>query len=1006
MINEIDPLITHAYRMDETKCVEALILEASLPEDCLVRIREKAQVLMRNLREHRLKSKSLDAFLYTYDLSSEEGVALMCLAEALLRIPDPRTRDQLIKDKLSNRDWNKHLSKKHTWFVNAATKALAWTGKILEKEILNGMVNRLGEPVIRQAVTQAMTMLGAQFVMGETIQKAIKRAKNQEKKGYCYSYDMLGEAARTAEDAERYFLAYTQAIQAIAEVGGGLGTIKSPGISVKLSALHPRYKLEKHQKILIELYPKLKALVAQAKAANVGLTLDAEEANRLELSLLLFKKLVEDPNLGNWQGLGIAVQAYQKRASFVIDWLITLARTTKRRFAIRLVKGAYWDSEIKWAQEGGFKGYPVFTRKCATDVSYVVCLKKLLAARDAIYPQFATHNAYTVATVLELAGHARDFEFQCLHGMGDALYDPLLADTSLNLTCRIYAPVGGHEYLLAYLVRRLLENGANSSFVNRILHEENSIEELMTDPVLAIKSLTQIPHPKIPLPQNLFGEERPNSRGLDLTDNSEIYPVLEEIKQFQPTILEKPMVSVSLDQMKLLILNSVKAALTWNKVSILTRTECLERMAVLLEEHRSELMALLIREGGKTVQDAASEVREAIDYCWYYSVRCGIDFKKNVLPGPTGEYNQLALHARGTIACISPWNFPLAIFLGQVTAALAAGNTVIAKPASQTPLIAARAVELLHEAGFPKDAVQLLVGRGSLLGEHFMQDPNIQGVMFTGSTDTARGIHQQLAARVGPIIPFIAETGGQNVMIVDSSALAEQVVEDIIASAFNSAGQRCSALRILFIQQEAAVSILPMLKGAMMELEIGDPLHLSTDIGPVIDKQAVAQLKQHVERMDKEAELIFACPLPENLPILPRGEFFAPCAYQINDIKMLTEEVFGPILHVIQFESENLDQVITMINTMGYGLTLGIHSRIDDKVQYIVDNVHVGNTYVNRNMIGAVVGVHPFGGEGLSGTGPKAGGPHMLPRLAVERTLSVNTTASGGNVTLMSLKES
>lgn len=1007
------------YRMDETACIEGLLKEAVLPKEAILRIQAIACDLVDKVRQHRLEKSGLDAFLHAYDLSSEEGIALMCLAEALLRIPDADTRDRLIKDKISTKDWEQHLGKSHSWFVNAATWGLMLTGKVLSTDktstqqwlsTLKQLTNRVGEPIIRRAVVEAMKILGRQFVMGETIDSALERAKPQEQKGYRYSYDMLGEAAKTAKDAEIYFEAYMNAIQAISKASNGLGPIQGPGISVKLSALHPRYEWVKRERMQVELLPKLKSLCLAAYAANIGLTIDAEEADRLELSLMLIETLVQDPELAEWQGFGIAVQAYQKRAFAVIESLIELAKNARKRLMIRLVKGAYWDSEIKWSQEKGYKDYPVFTRKSSTDVSYLACVKKLLEGREFIYPQFATHNAYTLAAVLEMAGDYRDFEFQCLHGMGDSLYDNIVGEEQLNMPCRIYAPVGGHEHLLAYLVRRLLENGANTSFVNRILDEQTPIEELVRDPVEKTQELTEVPHPQIPRPPFIYGKERPNSIGIDLSNDSDTSVLLAEIDAILPNLLEKMKKGINKTNPKdieQILENAAIAAKKWESLPLETRCQCLEKMAELLESQKPLFIALLVKEGGKAVQDAISEVREAIDYCWYYSARVREDFQVLNLPGPTGEHNQMTLRGRGVIACISPWNFPLAIFLGQVTAGIASGNAVIAKPASQTPFIAYHAIELLHKAGAPEGLVQLLIGSGADIGNILSDDKRISGIMFTGSTETARGINQRIAARPGQIIPFIAETGGQNAMIVDSSALPEQVVTDVIASAFNSAGQRCSALRVLFLQEDVADNMLKMLIGAMQELKFGDPLELSVDIGPVIDQKAHDTLMQHVERMTTTGRLLYECRLPEpnSLPTLPRGVFFAPRLYEIKDLSILTQEVFGPILHVIRYKAADLDKVIDAINNAGYGLTLGIHSRINETVEYIHARAHVGNTYVNRNMIGAVVGVQPFGGEGLSGTGPKAGGPHILFRLVHERTLSVNIAAAGGNVTLMSLRE-
>jgi RHH-type proline utilization regulon transcriptional repressor/proline dehydrogenase/delta 1-pyrroline-5-carboxylate dehydrogenase len=1009
-----------AYRMDENDCVNTLLPIATLPPDAILRIQGEARHLIQKVRDRRVGKGGLDAFMFQYDLSSEEGIALMCLAEALLRIPDSDTVDRLIKDKLTSADWEQHIGKSSSLFVNAATWALMLTGKVLEPEeqhpnsfvnILKRWAGRTGEPVIRLAVSEAMKILGRQFVMSRTIHGGIKRARKMEQKGYRYSYDMLGEAAKTAEDAAFYLQSYHKAIEAIGEASGELGPVAGPGVSVKLSALHPRYEWVNHDRVFAELLPRLKKLALEAKVRNIGLTIDAEEADRLEISLQLIEALASDPLLKGWKGLGLAVQAYQKRASAVVDWLIDLAKREDCRLMIRLVKGAYWDSEIKWTQEKGLKNYPVFTRKSSTDVCYLACAKKLLAAVPDIYPQFATHNAYTVAAILEMAGDSKQFEFQCLHGMGDTLFDNIVGKEHLNRPCRVYAPVGGHEYLLAYLVRRLLENGANTSFVNRIIDAQTPIEELIVDPVEKTKAIYSIPHPKIPLPIDLYGkigetaEARLNSLGLDLSNILETEPLLQAVINQLPEIASQKVNPLNKEEVEYAIYKAQQAFASWTNQPIETRAYYLDKAADILEHHRPRLMALLMTEGGKTISDAVAEIREAVDFCRYYSVRLREDFKPAVLLGPTGEHNQLTLHGRGVIACISPWNFPLAIFLGQITAALAAGNTVVAKPASQTPKIALFAVSLLHQAGIPTDVVQCLVGKGNVVGTSLIEDQRIKGVMFTGSTETARGINQTLAHRSGPIVPFIAETGGQNAMIVDSSALAEQVVTDVLTSAFGSAGQRCSALRVLFLQEDVADRMIKMLKGAMAELSVNDPLLVSTDIGPVIDESARQDLLQHVEYLNMlcetgEASLVYECALAANIPDL---SFFAPRAYEIKHMALLSQEVFGPILHVIRYKSSELDFVIDSINNTGFGLTLGVHSRITQTIDYIHQRLRVGNMYVNRSMIGAVVGVQPFGGEGLSGTGPKAGGPRILERLATERSLSINTSASGGNLALMSL---
>jgi RHH-type proline utilization regulon transcriptional repressor/proline dehydrogenase/delta 1-pyrroline-5-carboxylate dehydrogenase len=1028
-----------AYRADETACVETLLKDAELPAEMLDRIALRARELVQAVREARLGQGGLDAFLHEYQLSSREGIVLMCLAEALLRIPDADTADALIKDKLGSGDWDRHLGTSESLFVNASTWALMLTGRIVrfgvdETRDLAGVLRRLvaksGEPVIRQAVTQAMRILGRQFVMGRTIEEALERARAHEKRGYRYSYDMLGEAARTMQDADRYERAYHAAIAAIGQAAAKRGPIESPGISVKLSALHPRYEFAQRNRVIDELVLRLKGLAMAAKRVDIGFTIDAEEADRLDLSLDVIEAVSGAADLAGWGGFGVAVQGYQKRCIHLIDWLADMARRHKRRLMVRLVKGAYWDSEIKWSQERGLPGYPVFTRKLSTDVSYLACAKKLLADPAAFYPQFATHNAHTLAAVLEMAGNRRDFEFQRLHGMGEALYDQIVGPEKLGLAARIYAPVGSHEDLLAYLVRRLLENGANTSFVNRIVDEKAPIEELIGDPVAKVRRLPRKPHPHIPLPADLYGEGRKNARGIDLTDLNELEPLAKAMEaaaaagwSAAPNIggvarggAAKPVtnpadrrqvvgqvIEAGKSEVEDAIGRAVRAAEDWDATSADERAACLQRAADLMEQDHAALMAMCVREAGKTIPDALAEVREAVDFCRYYAQRARADFAAPLaLPGPTGERNQIALQGRGVFACISPWNFPLAIFTGQVSAALAAGNAVVAKPAEQTPLIAAAAVRILHDAGVPPDVLHLLPGDGPGVGAPLVADPRVAGVAFTGSTETARAINQTLAARPGPIVPLIAETGGQNVMIVDSSALPEQVVRDVLISSFQSAGQRCSALRVLFVQDDIAEKLEEMLVGAMAELTVGDPALLSTDVGPVIDAAAKDVLDQHAQRMAQEGELLHCVPLG---PDTARGSFVAPRAFRIDRLARLEREVFGPILHVIRWEADRLDQVLEAVNATGYGLTLGIHSRIDATVRYIHERLRVGNAYVNRNMIGAAVGVQPFGGEGLSGTGPKAGGPRYLHRFATERTLTIDTTAAGGNASLLSLQE-
>ncbi len=1043
---EPDPLraaIQAATLADETTCIEALVAEADPGVAARRRIAAKATILVERIRDREQSAGGLDAFMHQYDLSSQEGVMLMCLAEALLRVPDPDTADKLIADKIGDAHWERHLGQSESLFVNASTWALMLTGRVIRMEgagigdpgsFLGRLVARSGEPVIRQAMVQAMRIMGRQFVMGRTIEEALDRAREAEVNGYRHSYDMLGESAHTAHDAERYFQAYQNAIIAVGRENAGRGFVDGPGISIKLSALHPRFEFTHRQRLVAELTPRVRDLAVRAKAAGIGMCVDTEEADRLEITLDIIEAVFADPELAGWEGFGLAIQAYQKRAVALIDWLAALARSQGRRLSVRLVKGAYWDAEIKRAQEQGLEGFPVFTRKANTDVSYIACARKLLAASDAFYPQFATHNAHTLAAVLELAGTRRDFEFQRLHGMGEALYDQITgqdaAKDGLGIPCRIYAPVGSHEDLLAYLVRRLLENGSNTSFVNRIVDEQAPIADIVADPVERVTGLEIKPHPRIPLPVDLYGDERRNSRGIDLTDPSALRLLARSMDAFPGPWRAVPRVAgqeafggaeravtdpsdrrravgrvreAGTEAVGAALAAAATAAPGWEATPADDRAACLDRAADLLEDASPELMVLCVREAGKTIHDALAEVREAVDFCRYYAARARADFAGPMeMPGPTGESNQLALRGRGVFACISPWNFPLAIFCGEVAAALAAGNAVIAKPAEQTALIAARAVDLLHKAGIPPGALNFLPGDGTV-GAALVADPRVNGVAFTGSVETARAINQALAGRNGPIVPLIAETGGQNAMIVDSTALPEQVVADAVTSAFRSAGQRCSALRVLFVQKDIAGRITEMLAGAMAELSIGDPGRLSTDVGPVIDDDALRMLEDHARRMEREGRLLYRVALDEEA--CAHGTFFAPCAYEIDRLDRLEREVFGPILHVISFDGDRLDAVIDGINAIGYGLTLGIHSRVDGFARRIHQRLRVGNTYVNRNMIGAVVGVQPFGGEGLSGTGPKAGGPRYLHRFATERTLTVNTAAAGGNTALLSMDE-
>jgi RHH-type proline utilization regulon transcriptional repressor/proline dehydrogenase/delta 1-pyrroline-5-carboxylate dehydrogenase len=1031
--------INEAYHLEENAAVEEHLKLIALPPEARARVRERARGLIEKVRENRRRFGGVDRFLNEFGLTTKEGIALMCLAEALLRIPDATTADKLIRDKIGGADWDRHLGKADDLFVNASTWALMLTGKVIAdvddgdtpvSSVAGRIVERLGEPIVRKAMLHSMKIMGEQFVMGRTIEEALKRAAEAEKGGSRHSFDMLGEGARTAEDAETYFKNYETAIDAIGGAAAGRGPIAASGISVKLSALHPRYEYAQRDICVPALSDKLIALAQRCAKYGIGLTVDAEEAHRLEISQEIFENAFSDPSLKGWEGFGLAIQAYQKRCTRLIDWLAAVAEENNRRMMVRLVKGAYWDSEVKYAQVYGLPGYPVFTRKNATDVAYIANAGKMLARRDLFYPMFATHNAYTVATVIELAGAKQDnFEFQRLHGMGEPLYHQLVGFEPGKYPVRVYAPVGSHQDLLPYLVRRLLENGANTNFVNRLQNDKVPINDMLVDPVQYIASLNTKPHPKIALPKDMYGEGRRNSAGVEFANGLVSAPLLRNIAQAAETRyvaaplidgVRKPgagdkvfdpanhsreigmVMQANLEDITRAITVTHGAVARWKTTPVETRAACLERMADLMEEDAPALMALLTREGGKTHVDSIAELREAVDYCRYYAAEGRKHFGARALPGPTGESNQLILEGRGVFLCISPWNFPLAIFLGQVTAALMAGNCVIAKPAGQTCLIAMRAVELLIRAGIPKDVIAFMPVSGRLAGAHIVPDERIAGICMTGSTETAQTINRALAARQGNIVPLIAETGGQNAMIADSSALPEQIVDDVITSAFRSAGQRCSALRVLYVAEGIADRVLRMLAGACRELVMGDPMKLSTDIGPVIDRAAAEGLAAHAARMSKEAKLVAEVPLGLEAAA---GSYFAPRAYEIKSMSQLTKEVFGPILHVIRYKPDETDIVINQINATGYGLTFGLHTRIDHVMRGITGRVAAGNCYVNRSMIGAVVGVQPFGGQGLSGTGPKAGGPHYLLRFATEKTLTVNTTASGGNTTLVSLSE-
>jgi RHH-type proline utilization regulon transcriptional repressor/proline dehydrogenase/delta 1-pyrroline-5-carboxylate dehydrogenase len=992
--------ITAAYRKDEQQAVQWLLSEVREggPESTQ-QAQNLARRLVTSVREKRTRASGVDALMHEFSLSSEEGVALMCLAEALLRIPDSATADRLIADKISKGDWRKHLGESPSMFVNAATWGLLVTGKLVSSSSEDGLgsaITRLiakgGEPLIRKGVDLAMRMLGNQFVTGQTIDEAIRNGRDNEARGYRYSYDMLGEAALTEADAANYYAAYETAIHAIGKASNGRGIRNGPGISVKLSALHPRYSRAQRDRVMNELLPRLRQLVLLAKGYNIGLNIDAEEADRLELSLDLMEAMAFDPELEGFDGIGFVVQAYQKRCPFAIDYLVDLARRSGRKFMVRLVKGAYWDAEIKRAQVEGMPGYPVYTRKVYTDVSYLVCAQRLLAAADVLYPQFATHNAQTLATIYTWAKRdgIENYEFQCLHGMGETLYDQVVGADKLDKPCRIYAPVGSHETLLAYLVRRLLENGANSSFVNQIVDESVPVDALIRNPLDVARAEGGLPHAGIPLPMAMFGNERKNSMGIDLSNENtlrEVAAALLENRSWkaapmlaadagagtsQPVrnparhsdIVGSVCEANALDVDKALA-SASNFAMDWQTTEPSVRATALVRAADLFETHKLELMALAIREAGKSLPNAIAEVREAVDFLRYYAEQ--VRHSTNIL-------------ALGPVTCISPWNFPLAIFTGQVAAALAAGNVVLAKPAEQTPLIAARAVELLHEAGIPRAALQFLPGRGEVVGAGLCNDPRVKGVIFTGSTEVAQLINRTLAKRAvaeSTDIPLIAETGGQNAMIVDSSSLPEQVVQDAISSAFDSAGQRCSALRVLFLQEDIAEKTIKMLKGAMGELKIGSPDRLVTDIGPVIDAEAQQNLLAHIDRTKMSAVAHFSLGVPAD----SEGTFVPPTVLEIRSLGELTKEVFGPVMHVIRYKRSDLPKVIDEINASGFGLTLGVHSRIDETIDYITSRAHVGNIYVNRNIVGAVVGVQPFGGEGKSGTGPKAGGPLYLKRL-------------------------
>ncbi|KOA72355.1 trifunctional transcriptional regulator/proline dehydrogenase/L-glutamate gamma-semialdehyde dehydrogenase [Pantoea sp. CFSAN033090] len=1019
--------VTAAWRRPETDAVPMMLEQARLPAALAEKTHQLAYQLADKLRHQKGatgRAGMVQSLLQEFSLSSHEGVALMCLAEALLRIPDKPTRDALIRDKISNGNWQSHLGRSPSLFVNAATWGLLFTGRLVSthnesnlSSSLNRIIGKGGEPLIRKGVDMAMRLMGEQFVTGETIAEALANARKLEEKGFRYSYDMLGEAALTAGDAKAYLLSYQQAIHAIGKASNGRGIYEGPGISIKLSALHPRYSRAQYERVMEELYPILKSLTLLARSYDIGINIDAEEADRLELSLDLLEKLCFEPELEGWNGIGFVIQAYMKRCPFVIDELIDLAQRSRRRLMIRLVKGAYWDSEIKRAQMEGLEGYPVYTRKVYTDISYLACARKLLAVPSLIYPQFATHNAHTLAAIYQLAGnnyYPGQYEFQCLHGMGEPLYEQVVgkvADGKLNRPCRIYAPVGTHETLLAYLVRRLLENGANTSFVNRIADTSLPIDELVADPVTAVEKLGAsegaigLPHPKIPLPRELYGDNRVNSAGLDMANEHRLASLSSALlsSAAQPCLAE-PMIDgeagagelrdilnpaapgdrvgqvreATEQEVSMALDAAVNSGPIWFATPPQERAAILERAAQIMEGQMQQLLGILVREAGKTYNNAIAEVREAVDFLYYYAGMVRDDFD-NETHRPLGP-----------VVCISPWNFPLAIFTGQIAAALAAGNSVLAKPAEQTPLIAAQAVQILLDAGVPPGVLQLLPGQGETVGAQLTGDVRVRGVMFTGSTAVATLLQRNLAGRLdqhGRPVPLIAETGGMNAMIVDSSALTEQVVIDIVASAFDSAGQRCSALRLLCIQEDVADHTLKMLRGAMAECRMGNPERFSTDIGPVIDAEAKANIDRHIQAMRNKGFTVYQAVQenPQDSKEWNSGTFVKPTLIELGQVSDLDKEIFGPVLHVVRFTRNNLPQLVEQINASGYGLTLGVHTRIDETIAQVTANARVGNLYVNRNMVGAVVGVQPFGGEGLSGTGPKAGGPLYLYRLLAHR---------------------
>jgi RHH-type transcriptional regulator, proline utilization regulon repressor / proline dehydrogenase / delta 1-pyrroline-5-carboxylate dehydrogenase len=1020
--------------LPEAEAAASLLQSVDLSAGARHRAVAAAARIVEGARARRDERPFLDAFLQEFGLSNQEGVALMCIAEALLRIPDDSTADRLIAEKLATGDWSAHSGKSDSLFVNASTWALMLTGGLIDIDPairtdapgwLGKLTRKTGEPIVRAAIRRAMRIIGGEFVVGRSIEEALARSAREAELALC-SFDMLGEGARTEGDAARYLAAYEHAIDVIGTQGGGLAAHERSSISIKLSALEPRYCLLQEARVHERLIPRAVALARRAAANGVQLTIDAEEADRLMLSLGVIAAIASDAATRDWPGLGLAVQAYGKRAPDIIDWVAATARAAGRQMTVRLVKGAYWDSEIKRAQERGLAGYPVYTRKVTTDLAYLACAGRLFRHAGLIYPQFATHNAHSIAAVLELRPRQAACEFQRLHGMGRLLYGEAQRQIAAFPAVRVYAPVGEHKDLLAYLVRRLLENGANTSFVNRFMDEQVPVADIVRDPIAIVEQLNEIAHPAVPVPQALY-PDRNNSRGLDFGNPLELAATRQAIAARRAVVGESgPIINGMLRRGLMTAVTNpadrretigmtrdadvaeigaafdaaAGAYAAWNARGAAARAACLDKAADLLEVRRIEFMDLLIREAGKTLPDAIAEVREAADFCRYYALHARQPGTPVVLAGPTGERNEISLEGRGVFACISPWNFPLAIFAGQVTAALVAGNTVVAKPAAPTTLIAARCVELLHQAGVPVEALQLIPAVGPVFGKVAFAHPALAGVALTGSNATALAINRLLAARDGAIVPLIAETGGMNAMIVDSTALPEQVVDDVVASAFGSAGQRCSALRLLFLQEDIAERVLEMLRGAVAALVVGNPMDSATDVGPVITPQAAAGLLAHAQAMRAKARAVTARELG---PGTARGSFVAPHIIELNSAADLTREEFGPLLHVVRFRADRFEQVLTSIRNTGFGLTLGVQTRLESTWRRVFESTQVGNTYVNRNMIGAVVGVQPFGGTGLSGTGPKAGGPHYLQRFANERTLTVNTTATGGDAALLAI---